>query len=75
VQKGRVHTARLAVLTILDEEFAAVANTLGPLREIEDGYYEPDAPAHDVVVMQAADRTNIGAPGIDVGRLALGTVA
>jgi nucleoside phosphorylase len=61
VQQGRVSTARVAVLTILDEEYAAVENQLGPLREIREGYYEPEVDCHDVVVMQAADRTNVAA--------------
>jgi nucleoside phosphorylase len=56
-----VSTARVAVLTILDEEYAAVEEQLGPLREIGDGYYEPAVDGHDVVVMQAADRTNLAA--------------
>lgn len=61
MQKGRVSTGRVAVLTILDEEFAAAERQLGPLREIEEGYYEPETDCHDVVVMQAADRTNVAA--------------
>lgn len=54
-------TGRVAVLTILDEEFAAVEKQLGPLREIDQGYFEPENDDHDVVVMQADDRTNIAA--------------
>lgn len=48
-------------MTILDEEFAAVERQIGPIREIEDAYYEPENDLHDVVLMQAADRTNVAA--------------
>jgi nucleoside phosphorylase len=61
VLTGRISTARVAVLTILDEEFAAVDEKLGPLREIGEGFYEPEDDSHDVVVVQAADRTNVAA--------------
>ena len=61
MQQGRVSTGRIAILTILDEEFEAVERQIGPIREIEDAYYEPKETPHDVVLMQAPDRTNVAA--------------
>lgn len=61
MQQGRVSTGRVAILTILDEEFAAVERQIGPIREIEEAYYEPEGDHHDVILMQAADRTNVAA--------------
>jgi nucleoside phosphorylase len=61
VQPGRVSTGRVAILTILEEEFEAVERQIGPIREIEDAYYKPEGDGHDVVLMRAADRGNVPA--------------
>ena len=62
MQRGRVSTGRVAILTILDEEFDAVTRQIGPVCEIEDAYWRPVADErHDVVLMQSADRSNVAA--------------
>ncbi|MCW2981286.1 MAG: hypothetical protein JWO14_3013 [Solirubrobacterales bacterium] len=62
MQRGRVSTGRLAILTILDEEFDAVARRIEPICETGTGYWRPDDDHHhDVVLAQAADRSNVAA--------------
>ncbi len=67
---GRYGTARVGILTIIDEEFAAVRAALGgasEVLEIEDtSYYSPNlrvGAEPDIVLTQSADRSNVPAAG------------
>jgi hypothetical protein len=61
--EGRYRTARVAILTIIEEEFTAMREALGDgVQEIEtSGYYSPDPATCDVVLGMSADRSNVPA--------------
>ena len=61
---GRSDTARVAVLTIIDEEFDAMRTRLGGSNVVEietSGFYSPDPKTCDVVLGMSADRSNVPA--------------
>lgn len=61
---GRLNTARVAILTIIEEEFDAVRTQLGgaTVREIgTTGVYSPDPDACDVVLAMSTERSNVPA--------------
>jgi nucleoside phosphorylase len=62
VQPGRRGTARIGVLTILDEEFVAARTALGAHRNIPNtGFYTSDPARLDVVLCRSPDRGNLPA--------------
>lgn len=62
MESGRLGTARIAVLTILDEEFESVRTAFEATTHIPDSpYYTPDSERLDVVVRQIPDRANVPA--------------
>jgi nucleoside phosphorylase len=62
VEKGRLGTARVGVLTIIDEEFEEVRTALRATEHILDSpHYADRGDRIDVVVRQAADRSNVPA--------------
>jgi len=62
VEKGRLGTARVGVLTIIDEEFEQVRTLFAAVAHVPDSPYYTDDPATvEVVVRQAADRSNVPA--------------
>lgn len=64
METGRLGTARVGVLTIIDEEFEEVCSALGASEHVADSaYYADDEGRFDVVVRQAADRSNVPAMG------------
>jgi nucleoside phosphorylase len=67
---GRTRTARVVVLTILEEEFDAVREVfghLGPVPRAQE-FWTPDPISLDVVVARAPDRGNVASRGV-VGKL------
>jgi nucleoside phosphorylase len=64
VETGRLGIARVGVLTIIDEEFEEVCSALGATAHVHDSpYYADEDGRFDVVVRQAADRSNVPAMG------------
>jgi nucleoside phosphorylase len=62
VAQGRNGTARIAVLTIIDEEFGAVSKALSLAHHIPgSAYYCSEAGAPEVVLRQAPDRSQVPA--------------
>lgn len=62
VDPGRIGTARVAVLTIIDEEFGAARGALGTTSHVEGTPYYRRAPLDNgVVLSQAIDRGNVPA--------------
>jgi nucleoside phosphorylase len=67
VEGGRRGSARVAVLTIIKDEFAAVSKSLGLTHNLDDSpYYCADKDTSDVVLRQAPDRSQ--APAMSVAR-------
>ncbi len=59
--RGRIGTARVGVLTIIDEEFECAQNALQATKWVQGAYYTTNKRTHEVVLRQAADRGNIQA--------------
>lgn len=63
IPRGKLGHARVAVLTVIDEEFNAARDTLGLTKELEGTAYfvspdsEKDSP--DIVLCQSLDRSNV----------------
>jgi nucleoside phosphorylase len=65
VGEGRLGTARVAVLTIIDEEFDAVSEAVGLKCNIADSpYYCRDGSDVSVVLRRAPDRSQVPAMGV-----------
>src|SRR5262249_52807023 len=64
VETGRLGTARVAVLTIIDEEFEAVSEAMKLDHYVDDGYYAAGPDVLDVVLRQSPDRSNVPATGV-----------
>src|SRR5438067_1687135 len=64
MQRGRAGTARIGVITILDEEFGAAREALGAtISLLGTGCWTPDRGTLDVVLTQSPDRGNMAAGG------------
>jgi nucleoside phosphorylase len=62
--RGRLETARVAVLTIIEEEFLCAKRALNAVHDLEGdlgGYWTTNVESYDVVLKRAADRGGIQA--------------
>jgi nucleoside phosphorylase len=65
VESGRLGTARVAVLTIIDEEFEAASLSLGLSHHLPDtAYYCAERQGSDVVLRQSPDRSQVPAMSV-----------
>lgn len=63
-QHGRVATVRIAVITVIDDEFAAVQAVLGADHYLEASYFADSGRRHpDVVIAQIGEMGNVGSSG------------